>query len=173
MEVLIEFVKIILPAALVLYGMYLTVKSFMTKELEKKMLEVKVRNVETVLPIRLQAYERICLLLERLSPNNLVIRLNDGKMTAKQLQALMLSDIRDEYNHNVSQQVYMSEEAWDYVKTAKEDLITTINRSADSIKEDAKGIDLAKKIFQEMVEKEKDPINDALVYIKNEIRESF
>ena len=173
MEALVEFAKLIIPAALVLYGMYLAIKSFTTKELEKILLEMRTRSKETVIPIRLQAYERICLFLERMSPNNLVIRLNDNKMTARQLQALMLNEIRDEYNHNVSQQVYMSEGAWSRVKAAREDLITIINTCADSLAEEATGLDLAKKIFQEMMEKSTDPIQDALVFIKDEIRQEF
>jgi hypothetical protein len=173
MEVLIEFAKLVIPAALVLYGMYLAIKSFTTKELEKILLETRARSKDAVVPIRLQAYERMCLFLERMSPNNLVIRLNDNKMPARQLQALMLTDIREEYNHNVSQQVYMSEEAWNFVKTAKEDLITTINTAADSLPEDASGMDLAKRLFQDMMDKPNDPINDALVFIKDEIRQVF
>ena len=110
MEAIIDFIKILVPAALVLYAMYLTVKAFLNKELEKTRLEIKEKNIEVVLPVRLQAYERIVLFLERMSPNNLVTRLNQAEMTAKVFQQIMLREISDEYNNNVSQQVYMSEE---------------------------------------------------------------
>jgi predicted AlkP superfamily phosphohydrolase/phosphomutase len=173
MDVVIEFAKLIIPAALVLYGMYLAIKSFTTKELEKILLESRTRSTEVVQPIRLQAYERICILLERMSPNNMVVRLNDNKMTARQLQSLMLAEIREEFNHNVSQQIYMSEEAWSNVRTAKEDLITIINTSADNLGDDAMGIDLAKGIFQELMSKPRDPINEALIFLKEEIRQIF
>ncbi len=173
MEILVELAKLIIPAAIVLYGMYLTIRSFTTKELEKAMLDHKMKSRDTVLPIRLQAYERMCLFLERISPNNLVVRLNDSAYNAKQFQQILLAEIRNEYNHNLSQQVYMSDEAWDVVKNAKEAVITVINQAGEELSEEAKGVALAKKVFEKMLEKEQDPIAHALVLVKNEIRQVF
>lgn len=173
MDVFIEFLKIIVPAALVLYAMYLTVKAFLNKEMERTQYQIKSRNTEIVLPIRLQAYERIILFLERISPNNLITRLNQAKMSAKEFQQVLLKEIRDEYNHNVSQQVYMSEEAWELVKNAKEDLIVSINAASEKMKDESTSLDLAKQIFEEMIGKEVDPITLALHEVKDEIRSSF
>lgn len=173
MEGLSDFIKILLPAALVLYAMYLTIRTMLNKELQKTQLELKQRSIETTLPIRLQAYERITLLLERISPNNLILRLNQAELSAKELQQIMLREIRDEYNHNVSQQVYMSDEVWDLVKNAKEDLIITINTSADKLEDGASSMELAKQVFEEMMNKEVDPITHALHQVKDEIRQSF
>ena len=173
MEAIIDFIKILVPAALVLYAMYLTVKAFLNKELEKTRLEIKEKNIEVVLPVRLQAYERIVLFLERMSPNNLVTRLNQAEMTAKVFQQIMLREIRDEYNHNVSQQVYMSEEVWELVKNAKEDLIISINKASERMDEKNTSLDLAKQVFEEVIAKEVDPITLALHEIKDEIRSSF
>ena len=173
MEALIEFIKILVPAALVLYAMYLVVKSFLYKEIEKTSLEYKANNAKEIIPIRLQAYERIVLFLERMSPNNLVMRLNQPDMSALQLQAFMLQEVRDEYNHNVSQQVYMSDEAWDLVKNAKEDLIVTINKSSEKLNNESSSMELAKLIFEEVMSKDVDPITLALHEVKDEIRQSF
>lgn len=173
MDAIIEFGKIILPAAVVLYAMFLVMKSFLDKELQKKSLEVRGKSIETVLPNRLHAYERICLFLERISPNNLIMRLNNGKYTAGEFQQILLNEIREEYNHNVSQQVYMSDEAWDMVKSAKEDLIVMINDVASTMKKESTNIDLAKGIFEKSMEKERDPIAEALRVVKSEIRETF
>ncbi|MEQ9660772.1 MAG: hypothetical protein RLO00_21710, partial [Fulvivirga sp.] len=84
MEALIEFGKIIIPAGLVLYAMYLIVKSFINSELDKKRIEVRGKSIETVLPNRLHAFERVILFLERISPNNLIVRLNNGSYTARE-----------------------------------------------------------------------------------------
>ncbi|MDX1627862.1 MAG: hypothetical protein R3345_04130 [Fulvivirga sp.] len=173
MDAIIEFGKIILPAAVVLYAMYLMVKSFLDKEIQKKQLEVRGKSIETVLPNRLHAYERICLFLERMSPNNLIVRLNSGKFSAEELQQILLNEIREEYNHNVSQQVYMSDEAWEMVKSAKEDLIVTINDVASGIPRDASSMDLAKAIFEKYMSKENDPIQNALTKVKDEIRQTY
>ena len=84
MDTLLEFAKLLIPAGAVLYGMYLVVKSFVQKELDKAEIEVKSNNAEVILPLRLQAYERISLFLERISPNNLVIRIRDNSFSAGQ-----------------------------------------------------------------------------------------
>jgi len=173
MDALIEFTKILLPAGLVLYAMYITVRSFLFKEIERSRIEVQNKNTGVVLPIRLQAYERIVLFLERITPNNLVSRLNVTKMQAREFQQMMLKEIRDEYNHNVSQQVYMSENVWEMVKNAKEDLIISINQSAEKMKEESTSLDLAKQLFDDIIEKEVDPITLALHELKDEIRQSF
>ncbi len=173
MEVLYEFGKILLPAGAVLYAMYLVVKSFLTKDLEKKLLEIKLKNTETVLPVRLQAYERICLLLERISPNNLVTRLNANNMNSAQLQQVLIGEIREEFNHNLSQQVYLSDETWTLVKNAKEDVVSVINLAAQQTNGEEKSLELAKKIFELMLEKNNDPIGFALKKVKEEIRTAF
>ena len=173
MEALIEFIKILVPASVVLYAVYLTVRAFITREIELKKLEVRTRAIETILPARLQAYERITLLLERISPQNLLIRLNNPAFTAKDFQKILLDEIRNEYNHNVSQQVYMTEEVWNQVKNAKEDLIVLINESAGKVNNEATGIDLAKKIFELVMERKTDPIGHALSELKKEIQQTF
>jgi hypothetical protein len=173
MEALIDFGKIIIPAGLVLYAMYLMVKSFINGELDKKRIEVRGKSIETTLPSRLHAYERVCLFLERISPNNLIVRLNNGSYTAKEFQQILLNEIREEYNHNVSQQLYMSEEVWDLVKSAKEDLIVTINESVGELPQEATGVDLSKMIFEKSFQRELDPIQHALLSAKREIWQTF
>ncbi len=173
MEIFIEFIKIVLPAAAVLYAMYLVVKSFLNKELQKQHLEIRNKSIETVLPNRLHAYERMVLFLERISPNNLVVRLNNGEYTAREFQQILLSEIRSEYNHNVSQQLYMSDEVWSLILHAKEDLISTINQATDSMADNATNIDLSRKIFEITMAKDQDPIQIAMTSLKNEIRQVF
>lgn len=173
MDVVIEFGKILIPASVVLYATYLLVRTFVQKEIDLKKLEVRGRSIETILPNRLQAYERITLFLERISPQNLLVRLNAPGMTAREFHQLLLSEMRNEYNHNVSQQVYMSEEVWDLVKNAKEDLIVSINDAASEMNLEATSLDLSKKIFEKAVNKPVDPIAHALSELKKEIQRTF
>jgi hypothetical protein len=172
MEQLLEFAKILVPAGLVLYAMFLMVKSFLNKELEKKMLEIRGKSIEAVLPNRLQAYERMCLFLERISPNSLILRLNIGEFTSQEFQHIILNEIREEYNHNVSQQVYMSNEVWELIKSAKEELVTIVNDSAERVGKEATSIDLSKQIL-EIVHSRPDNIAHALIEVKNEISQVF
>lgn len=173
MEAVIEFGKILLPASIVLYGAYLLVRAFIQREIELKQLEVRGRSIETILPNRLQAYERITLFLERMSPQNLLVRLNTASIPAREFHQLLLSEIRNEYNHNVSQQVYMSEEVWNMVKNAKEDLIVTINEAASDMGMESTSLDLSKKIFERTVNKPVDPLAHALTELKREIQRTF
>ncbi|MDH3711049.1 MAG: hypothetical protein OER04_14240 [Cyclobacteriaceae bacterium] len=173
MDILIEFAKLLIPAGAVLYGMYLVVKSFVQKELNQAAIELRSQNHEIALPMRLQAYERICLFLERIAPNNLVLRLRDNAHSAREFQHVLVNHIREEYNHNLSQQIYISDQAWELVKNAKEEVIAAINQSAQGLPEQANSLDLAKRIFDGMMQKGLEPTTHALLQIKQEVRTLF
>lgn len=173
MDAIVEILKIVLPAGLVIYGMYIIAVSFLRNERDNKLIALKTKNTETILPIRLQAAERLCLLLERITPNNLIRRVNTGNYTAKELHQLLISEVREEFNHNLSQQIYFSEETWESVKSAIEQVITIINRASKDLNEEARGIDLNKRIFQIFLERKNDTIALALKKIKSEIRILF
>jgi hypothetical protein len=172
-DLLFDFLKIILPASLVLYAMYLTFTSFLNKDFEKKLIDIKNKNVEIVLPIRLQAYERIILFLERITPNNLILRASNPAFSAKEFQQVLLKEIREEFNHNLSQQLYVSDSAWLQVKKAVEDLMVVINNASNTLSPEATGLDLAKKIFENIIENNTDLTTESITYIKNEIRQVF
>lgn len=173
MEYIIELLKIILPAGLAIYGMYIIAVSFLKKDREMKWMDVKTKNTELVLPIRLQAGERLCLLLERIMPSNLVRRVNDPSYTAGELHSRLVSEVRNEFNHNLSQQVYFSDETWENVRNAVEQVISLINRAYQEVDANAKSIVLAKKIFQLSLQQESDGVSTALKGIKAEIRVYF
>lgn len=173
MDALIEFGKILIPASVVLYAAFLVVRSFIQKDIDLKKLEIRGRSIETVLPNRLHAYERMTLFLERMSPQNLLVRLNTGSIPAKEFQQVLLAEVRNEYNHNVSQQVYISEEVWELIKNAKEDLIVNINDAANELGEAASSLDLSKKIFEKTMGKSVDPLAHALSELKREIQRIF
>lgn len=173
MEPIWDLAKIIIPAGIVLYAMFLTVKTMLQKQNEGKLIEIKAKNKEIVLPIRLQAYERMSLFLERISPDQIIKRVQKNDMNVAELQYLLLNEIREEFNHNLSQQVYMSDEAWKIIKNAKEELIMVVNQSAKELDPEAKSIELVKKIYEESLEKKIDSIEYGLSFLKNEIQQEF
>ena len=173
MDALIEFVKILVPASVVLYAAYLLVRTQVQKEVDLKKIDVRGKTIESVLPIRLQAYERMTLFLERISPQNLLVRLTAAGMPAREFHQLLLQEIRNEYNHNVTQQVYMSQDVWDLIRNAKEDLIVSINDAAGELGPDSTSLDLSKKIFEKAMIKTIDPIAHALIELKKEIQRIF
>ena len=173
MDVLIEFGKILLPAGIVLYAMYLTMKSILQKEVEKRLIDYKIENSKIVLPIRLQAFERMCLFLERMMPDHLVLRLNQSNLSAKQFRLVLLNEIREEFNHNLSQQVYMSDRAWGMIRNSVEDMIALVNTCSEKLPDEAKSIELARELFNEIERRGTDPVSGTLSLVKAEIREAF
>lgn len=173
LDFFIEFTKIVLPAGLVLLAMYLSVKSFMDREYQKNVMELKINNSKHVLPIRLQAYERITLFLERINPKSIIVRLNDSSLSAIEFQHTLISEIRNEYNHNISMQIYVSENAWDLIKNAMEETISLVNQSASGLTHEHRAIDLAKRIIENTVRVQEDPTQKALLFVKGEVSQFF
>lgn len=168
--VLLAFV---LLGAAVVYGTYLTVTTIADKVLQKQKWDSRNKNIEIVLPLRLQAYERMSIFLERISPSSLLLRLTPNAGTALELQHILLSEIREEYNHNVAQQIYMSNNAWEQIGYAMNETIADINNAAAEVSPDAPAQDLGKKIFSLVIAREVQPTTHALTALKAEIREVF
>ncbi len=133
----------------------------------------KQKSLQYVIPARLQAYERICLLLERANPSNLILRVNQQGFSASDLQQVMLREIREEFSHNYSQQVYMSEQSWVFVKEVLEEINTIINMAAEKLPAEASSFDLAIQITAIVQEKGHEPTAPVLQFIKEEIRQIF
>jgi hypothetical protein len=173
MDEFFEILKIILPALIVFLTAFYLIKKFFDRESQKRLEEIRMGNRKTILPIRLQAYERIVLYLERIAPNSIVMRIYEPGMSAKLLQAALVKAIRDEFEHNMSQQIYVSEAAWIMTKQAKEETIKLINISAGKVKPDATGIDLSQVIFELAAQLDKLPSEIASSYLKKEIQKHF
>lgn len=173
MNSILEILKYILPSVVVAATAYYLIHLFLTRETESRLKEAQIQNKSLITPIRLQAYERIVLFLERISPQNLILRVNEPGMTARDLQSVLIRQIRDEYEHNLSQQVYLSNKSWELVKTAKEDLIKIVNTSAAQIGDEATSTDLAQKIFEEYLRADKTSVSFALDFVKKEIYQVF
>lgn len=173
MDLFTELLKLVLPAALVLYAMYLTVRSFLNRDLVQRQTDLKAGYAQTLLPIRLQAYERMALFLERITPNNLLLRLSGNATSAAELQQLLLSDVREEFNHNLAQQVYLSNEAWERIRRALNEVTAAINTAAQELPTDAPPIELSRRIFDRWVALDPSPTDEALRFLKEEVRGNF
>ena len=173
MDIFADFLKLLVPAGLVLYGMYLTVKLLLEREAEKQRVDLKNRYANEVTPLRLQAYERMALFLERISPNNLLLRLSGQASAALEFQQLLLRDIREEYNHNVSQQIYMSQTVWEAIQNAMNEVVVLINEAAGEIAPDASALDLSKRIFDKIIQKDVQPTAAGLKAVKDEVQSIF
>ena len=172
MEYYILLTAVLLGAA-VIYGVYLTITTIADKVFEKQKWDIRSKQTEITLPLRLQAYERMCLYLERISPGNLLLRLVPLASTALELQQILLNEIREEYNHNAAQQMYISANAWEQISHAMNEVVADINNASAEVSPDAPASDLGKKIFSHVINKEVQPTTHALRVLKDEIRELF
>ena len=149
-------------------------RAFEERENKRAEADIKMKEQEVILPIRLQAYERICMLIERISPQNLIPRVNTPGISAIQLQQSLLAEIRNELNHNLSQQVYVSGKAWNLTKQTTEAVKGMVLKSARELPPEANtGNDLARKILENMMELNPNPLEAALDLIKSEIHNKF
>ena len=169
-EVLVA-VRYFLPAVIVFLTAWYILKEFFKQENMKRQFQLLEEKQKISLPVRLQAYERIILLLERITPGSLVMRVHKPNLSVKQFQQLLAQSIRDEFDHNLSQQLYISIEAWEKVKGAKEEMLRQINTAAARLPEDATSTDLSKKILEMSVDKS--ATRKALDYVKTEARKVF
>jgi hypothetical protein len=172
METFIELFKIVAPAAIVLYGMFLVTKSFLNKDFEKKILELKIKHFDTTIQIRLQAYERMALYLERITPANLLPRVTESEYIVAQLHAVLLNEIRQEYNYNLSQQIYMSDTTWQQIRTTTEQVTSLINDAASDLSPEAPAMELVKKVFENVIN-HGNPTATSLLSLKTEAQILF
>ncbi len=105
------------------------------------------KNQSVVLPLRLQAYERMALFLERIDPNQLVLRIHTAGLTVSEEQNLLLTAIRSEFEHNISQQIYLSDAVWQKVCEAKSDIEAIINTVANDYDKDADSREYAETVL--------------------------
>ncbi len=169
MEITAEILKISIPALIVFFTAWVLIRNLIKNDQDKRRQEIILQGTRNITPIRLQAYERIVLFLERISMESLLVRTSSPDMTAGQLQSALLTTIRNEYEHNLSQQIYMSPQAWEVVKNARSNAIRIINSEADKIKSDAPSIELSKRILSTIMELEKEPTRVAIEFVKEEV----
>lgn len=172
-ELFIHIVLVTLPAAAVLLTIYLFLKKTSEKEIRHLQIELKRQRQKFFLPMRVDAYQRAVLLMERIHPNSLVMRLHNPGHPAKKFQSDLLQSIREEYDHNVSQQLFVSPQAWEMVRNSKEETIKIINIAGNQMSAVSMATDLAGKIFEIVAEVGKLPTEITNEYLTRELQELF
>jgi hypothetical protein len=173
MDVLLEILKYTVPSLVVFFTVFFFLRTWSKQEDKRRNHEFNLHLKDDVLPVRLQAYERIILFLERISPDSIILRLNRTGMTASQLQSELQNTIRHEYEHNLSQQTYVSSMAWEKVQLAKTQTLKIINESAAELKEGASGATLGKLVLEKVMELKTPPSQAAIDFLKKEVNDLF
>jgi hypothetical protein len=173
MDILLQIALIILPAGAVLLTTIFFLRKEAAKDVQDMRAELKKQRQEYFLPSRVEAYQRAILLMERIHPNSLVMRLHNPGLPAKALQADFLKAIREEYDHNVAQQLFISLQGWQMVKNSKEETIKIINIAGNQMLATSTGMDLSAKIFEIVAEVGQLPTEITVEYLKKELQELF
>jgi hypothetical protein len=173
MDNLLEILKYLLPSLVVFATTIYLVKKYFDTEEKKRKHQLFLNNQNMITPLRLQAYERVILFLERITPESLIMRINRPGLTCLQLQSEIMQTIRSEFEHNLSQQIYISQGAWEMIKIARGRTIQLINSMAEKVPNDAPAINLSKAILESMIDEEKTPTADAIAFIKKEVSQLF
>jgi len=173
MDIFLNSLQYTIPSVVVFLTAYLLIKQFYDKEVRQQRHDMLMKSQKIVTPIRLQAYERMILLLERISPENLLSRVQGPGMTVKEFKIRILQNIRSEFEHNISQQIYINNETWDVIVLAKENLIKLFNIAAKNLNPSAKAADLSRVVLEMYFKVEDPPLKVAVEKLKKEFSQSF
>ena len=169
MENLYDILKISIPAILVIITAWLVIRSMIKNDQDRRKQELLLQNSKTIIPIRLQAYERIILFLERVSMESLLVRVSSPDMSALQLHSALLTTIRAEFEHNLSQQIYMTPQAWEVVRNARSNTIKLINTEMEKMAPNSTGMAFSRGLLEKVMEMDKEPTRAAIEFVKAEI----
>ena len=162
---------ILLTIVVLIFGFWLIQHSSFRNEEKKRQWELKRESQKAVSPIRLRAYERLALLLERTKPEHMLMGLDLANMTVPQLQQHLLQTIRAEFDHNQSQQVYVSDEVWDLVINARDQMAAFVVGIVAQLPPDADAMTYAKTLLTAYSSNGTTPTDKALEELKNEAKE--
>ncbi|MDA8693297.1 hypothetical protein N9L92_04480 [Saprospiraceae bacterium] len=168
--ILLEIIKYTLPSLIVFATSYYILKQYIDSQYNMKAMEAKSKYRKDAIPLKLAAYERLLLLCDRIHLPNLILRLNDRGMNAMELKNAMIISIQQEYEHNLAQQLYTSQQLWDIITLAKNDLMSIVTNVSQQYTDSDKSNDLAHAIIKEYGGLEKNPLKFAIGAIKEEAK---
>ncbi|RKR85327.1 hypothetical protein BDD43_5596 [Mucilaginibacter gracilis] len=159
-------------AGMAIFGAaYALIKPQLNRSEKYQLLEFRKSLSSQTLPLRLQAYERLVLFVERINPSNMLIRLNGPLYSANELQTMVIAEIREEFLHNVTQQIYVSTRAWGVTRRVKDDTIAIITNAVKGLPENATGMDLSRLILLHLSHQEDNPYDIALAVIRQDLEQ--
>lgn len=166
---IISYIAYLLPAIVVGIVAYYFFKGHTKNEEGRRRYLIQKEAQNQILPLRLQAYERITLFLERIDLNKLILRVKPFSDFSEDYEKLLIDTIEQEFEHNISQQIYVSSECWNLVRATKNANIRVIRQAV--VKE--KDVDKMREMLLQNFLDELTPSQKGLEYVKNEVAELF
>lgn len=161
----------LLPAIIVGLIAFFAFKMHTDNEEKRRRFLIRLENQKTALPVKLQAYERMALFLERISPGKLLTRIKPAHYEKEHYQQALIQTIEQEYEHNLAQQIYLSTECWNVIKTSKNATIGAIRRTA--AREDVDTADKLREVILTSLMDQSVPTDAAMDFLKNEVRKTI
>jgi hypothetical protein len=168
---ILSYVAYLLPAIVVAVITYYFFKGHTANEEGRRRYLIQKEAQNKVLPLRLQAYERITLFLERIDPNKLLIRVKPFADEVDKYETLLIKNIEQEFEHNLTQQIYVTPECWNLVNASKNATIHIIRQAA--MHEKSKSADHMREWLLRNFMEEVTPSQKALIYVKKEVSELY
>ncbi|GEP50621.1 hypothetical protein FNO01nite_12930 [Flavobacterium noncentrifugens] len=166
---IIELLFYTLPALITGGVAYYFFQMFVQNEDKKRHFLLMRQNQKGSLPLKLQAYERMTLFMERIDPSKLLIRITPVSTDKNDYSNFVIAQVEQEFEHNLTQQIYISDECWAIIQTAKNSTIQMLRKAASN-PEVADADKLRELILSTLLDKNT-PSSAALSYIRNEVRE--
>ena len=166
---IVEGLKYAMPAAVTGYTTYYFLQSFYKNEEKKQLILARKDLSKHALPIRLQAHERLALFLERISPSKLIQQIQPGSDDKKLYELALVFRVNEEFEHNLTQQIYVSNKCWEMVTTSKNATMMFIKQIAED--ENVKTAQDLQKALIERSAQEEVPTNIGLAFIRSEVSE--
>jgi len=161
------------PWTIVIVVAWLLVKNDIRYYLDIKNKAPENKDNMQLMPLKLQAHERLVVFVERINPSNLFLRLYEQGMPLSHLQSLVLNEIRTEYQHNIAQQIYVKPATWNMVKNLKDDTLAMVNNAVKELPENSMGFQLSMLILNHMSEIEANPYELTQNLITKDMQELF
>ncbi len=166
MEGFLEILKYVLPSLVVMGTAYYILKKFLDAQYRKEVLDYRKTMSDQKLPLKLQAYERLMLFCERIDINNLLYRLLNSEMTGEQLAQSLIVAIQKEYEHNLAQQLYVSDNLWRIIDQAKNNVLELITSTSSNM-----GSNYTSSALTSSIQRDQETASQSLAIAKKAIRE--
>lgn len=170
-SVILEILKYTVPSGIVFATAYFLLKKFLEEQRQVAIIQAKANSRSEMIPTRLQAYERLILFLERIEPNQMIPRVHRPAMTAAVFKRELQRTIREEFEHNLTQQIYVSSDAWKKLIESRNGVNQLIELAGNKVGDNATGIQLSSVLFEILSKAGVSPTAAAIETLKAEARQ--
>ncbi len=173
MEFFLEILKLTIPAVIVGGTAYMLLKSLLDERqrMDRALLRNDAQKIS--LPLRLSAYERLMLLCDRADIANTMLRVRMPNMKVRELRGVLLMAINQEFEHNVSQQLYVSDTLWQIIRMAKNNTLALVTMTGPDLDPDAPAEALANALLLALDEQNITPLQTAILAVRTEAGQLF